>query len=451
MGSPFDLPEENNLIADAYAPGGVLAGTGGIAPPQPQGGLLRRFADRLEGGIQSVTGHPLYSRLWSGGVSGMAGDPMAGPNALRDLRKPPSLQDEINAYRLKAMVRGEEEAAEKSTLAKSRRADESQLSELLAAGDTAGAREVASRLFPQAAATPLFAAPPKFAPIPQSIGGEMWQDFYPLGDGSGPDPEKPYGKPYRKRNPPQPGWFVNSSLDANGNPIVQAGAGISPAQMKDAVAKRVSAGAILGNSEQLYDILQEAPGVAGVFGKFGKSAAGVAGAAESTGLLPKGSGEAVAGFTTGGATQDQLTKYTAVSGALKARAKLIVSSDTGSVMSNQDAVRLDDITSVDTWMTNDVQAMAAIRTVSEIALKVEVGNAVIQGLQSPYDPRTEKGAEALERQLRRIGSEDADIERVFTELLTNLSDYETTQPLRQPPRMPGSRRREGFSAGGTTP
>lgn len=89
------------------------------AAPEPRGGLatedrggLSKFVGNVTKGIEKVMSHPLYARAWSGMVSGMAGDPMAGPRALSELRaaQAPSLTDELNRYRLRQMQRDEEQA-----------------------------------------------------------------------------------------------------------------------------------------------------------------------------------------------------------------------------------------------------------------------------------------------------------------------------------------------------
>lgn len=58
---------------------------GGLA--ERVGGGLSQFFDNVNKGVEKVLSHPLYARAWSGMVSAQAGDPMAGPMALQQLRQ----------------------------------------------------------------------------------------------------------------------------------------------------------------------------------------------------------------------------------------------------------------------------------------------------------------------------------------------------------------------------
>jgi hypothetical protein len=423
----------------------LLGPEGGLAE-EPKGGLASRImggigkmADAAESGIVALTSHPLYSRLWNGAMAAQTGDPMAGPKAIAELdymrkKAAPTNADELNLLRIKHMNEADERARidrERLDAARAKATDstlsyEERRDALIRAGDYAGVAAIKP--------TPL--------------------ELKPVGGPNGPvyaTEQEAIGKPVGYA-PHSPGWGLSYQVDANGNPVIQAGQGISPTQLKDAVSKRLNVSAILDNAEQLYGILDSAPGVAGAFGKIGKAGAGIAGAGENVGILPQGAGEFVAGKTTGGASQDQLSQYSTIGGALVARAKGLISADTGSVMSNQDIARLEEITSVKDWMTNDVQAKAALQTVTEIALKVEVENAVIQGLQSPYDPSTPEGAEALVVQLKRVGTSEANIDRILNELDMHIQNYRTTSPLRQPPKLPVNRSSlQMRGTGGTAP
>lgn len=99
----------NLFMADAE-PQDLSAPRGGLAPTMVGG--LSKFVGNVTKGIEKVMSHPLYARAWSGAVSGMAGDPMAGPRALAELRaqNAPSLEDELNRYRLRKAQRDEEQA-----------------------------------------------------------------------------------------------------------------------------------------------------------------------------------------------------------------------------------------------------------------------------------------------------------------------------------------------------
>lgn len=89
-------------------------------PPKARGGLaseamggLEKFMGNVTRGVDAVLSNPLYARLWSGAVSGMAQDPTAGPAALQALKQAsqPSIQDELAYYRVRQMQRAEEDDA----------------------------------------------------------------------------------------------------------------------------------------------------------------------------------------------------------------------------------------------------------------------------------------------------------------------------------------------------
>ena len=77
--------------------------------PAPRGGLaskaiggLSTFLENVNRGIDVVRSNPLYASVWSGLVSGMAGDPAAGPMAYQALRQSAlnqrMQQQEIDSY-----------------------------------------------------------------------------------------------------------------------------------------------------------------------------------------------------------------------------------------------------------------------------------------------------------------------------------------------------------------
>lgn len=77
----------------------------------PRGGLmsdalggLSKFLGNVNKGIDAVMSHPLYERAWSGMVSGMTGDPMAGPMAVSQLK-----QMAMNQQMQQTQIKREEE------------------------------------------------------------------------------------------------------------------------------------------------------------------------------------------------------------------------------------------------------------------------------------------------------------------------------------------------------
>lgn len=75
----------------------------------PVGGLadkalggLTKFMTNVNRGVERVLSNPLYERAWSGMVSGMYGDPMAGPLAVQQLRQN-AMSQEIQRREMKAM------------------------------------------------------------------------------------------------------------------------------------------------------------------------------------------------------------------------------------------------------------------------------------------------------------------------------------------------------------
>jgi hypothetical protein len=90
MASPFDIEENAAPIGPA----------GGLAD-KTLGGLTK-FMTNVNKGIERVLTNPLYERAWSGMVSGMSGDPMAGPLAVQQLRQN-AMSQEMQRREMKAM------------------------------------------------------------------------------------------------------------------------------------------------------------------------------------------------------------------------------------------------------------------------------------------------------------------------------------------------------------
>lgn len=149
----------NLFMADAE-PQDLSAPRGGLAPTMVGG--LSKFVGNVTKGIEKVMSHPLYARAWSGAVSGMAGDPMAGPRALAELRaqNAPSLEDELNRYRLRKAQRDDEQAAREAEA-------RDRLRQSFASGDQRSIEAEYAQAYPQQAAERLLAPPktPKLQPI----------------------------------------------------------------------------------------------------------------------------------------------------------------------------------------------------------------------------------------------------------------------------------------------
>lgn len=90
MASPFEMQEQ----PQASGPVGGLA-------DKALGGLTK-FMTNVNRGVERVLSNPLYERAWSGMVSGMYGDPMAGPLAVQQLRQN-AMSQEIQRREMKAM------------------------------------------------------------------------------------------------------------------------------------------------------------------------------------------------------------------------------------------------------------------------------------------------------------------------------------------------------------
>lgn len=149
----------NLFMADAE-PQEPSAPRGGLAPTMVGG--LSKFVGNVTKGIEKVMSHPLYARAWSGAVSGMAGDPMAGPRALAELRaqNAPSLEDELNRYRLRKAQRDEEQAVREAEA-------NDRLRQSLMSGDQRSVDSAFADAYPQQAAERLLAPPkaPNLKPI----------------------------------------------------------------------------------------------------------------------------------------------------------------------------------------------------------------------------------------------------------------------------------------------
>lgn len=124
------------------------------APQQPQGGLapesqggLAKFFDDVNRGVEVVMSHPLYARAWSGMVSGMAGDPMAGPMALAQMR-----QSEMDQrYQRTQMQRAEEQYTTEQENDLLRRRNVERLQSALGSGDRRSIMDAYSLLDPEGA------------------------------------------------------------------------------------------------------------------------------------------------------------------------------------------------------------------------------------------------------------------------------------------------------------
>lgn len=212
---------------------------GGLAPPQgmdpnagppaeARGGLasravggLSKFLGDVERGIELVTSHPLYQRAWSGFVSGAAGDPMAGPNALANLKaaatqeemnriqiakaNTPTVQDELAQMRLQAY--------------KDRQLRMRELQAALNDSDPNNDRAAFERAYPEEALKQRFAAP-------KTSGPKIFKQNHPDGSGMTRNviltPEGTIQEiPGEGWHPPSGGIIVG--MDENGNPIVRIG------------------------------------------------------------------------------------------------------------------------------------------------------------------------------------------------------------------------------------
>lgn len=156
---------------------------GGLAPEE-RGGLSKFMGD-VERGLNMVMSNPLYARAWSGMVSGQAQDPTAGPNALAQIQQQnagPSIQDELNAYRLRQMQRTEQEAEDSAR----RRAA---LAQAVGSGDQRSVRSAFAEFAPDKVAEQMF-APPK-APSLKAVMTPEGPKYVPVEEASGMTPFSP--------------------------------------------------------------------------------------------------------------------------------------------------------------------------------------------------------------------------------------------------------------------
>lgn len=131
---------------------------GGLAP-ESSGGLSKFMGD-VGRGIKAVMSHPVYEHLWSGMVSASAGDPMAGPMAVQQLK-----QNWLNQDQQKQEMDFNQKAAtnaEHNALLRDR--DMQRLRAALATGDPRNVQDAYADFNPGKAAEMVLAPPSSAKP-----------------------------------------------------------------------------------------------------------------------------------------------------------------------------------------------------------------------------------------------------------------------------------------------
>lgn len=399
----LNLPPEPELSPQEL---GALARARGVQPrrlppmlngglvqqPQGSGGLVRpQSQNRFVRGIDKVVTHPLFKSLLQGVASGIAGDPTAG--ARMAAASQPSITDELNRMRMRQMQRAEADASQTEER-------KQKLSEMLQAGDTEGARAVAAELFPQTAAGELFRAPPvtpKFSPITVKIGERQAQDYYPLPDNSGPDMQRPLGKPYDVRNPPRPeGSEVVMGPD--GNPIyAKGGAALKLTGPQVARAgERSSRSSSVSDAMSLYPIIKANPAL--------QARSGVAQPiARAAGVLSPSSAGSVRKWLTNDATPDQQALYNRVTEAAAGVATHII---------NKGATTEPDIARAKNMLSQSSDPetyQSALRDTIIMTIRSDNYDARDTGEQPDYDIRKDEDMLRLKAELQRQGFTDDEI------------------------------------------
>lgn len=394
MAWPFDGTDPPEMLRrDLLAPPPAMAqGMGALAPTQRGG--LSKFLGGVAAGIDKVTSNPLYHRLWSGMVSGMTGDPTAGPRALQKIASVPSIQEELARMRIRQMQREEDEA-----IAKRQALDRLQTTAI--SPESPEFRSAYAAAFPEQYGKQTLFDEPKIAPkavVDPTTGRPIYVNA----------PEAIGRQPYYK-----PG--MGGEITLPDGTTISMGEGIgTKSQIHDDIVQQANLEGTLGMIGDALRTIQSSPGSTGIGGVVAKPLSGIAGGLEDVGALPRGSGEATA-QAIAGASQAQLQQLTTIKEALVPALRPWLA-DKGP-LSIQERTALQNAIGIMSATTDSRQAAQALKTVTTTILANQIKAQRLLMRPSPLDPiASDASAMALAKQLKSLGFTNAEID-AFAESL----------------------------------
>jgi hypothetical protein len=392
MAWPDDLQVYDRGLLAGQPPSEPTPPSHGALASPPVGGLARFFGN-VARGVERVLSSPAYARLWSGMVSGMTGDPMAGPRALEELRRfsTPSTQDTLDQLRLRDYERREREAEAKS-VARER------LQQALGSGDPRSVEAAYAAVDPIAAARHRLERPPSPTPkavVDPSTGKPV---YVTSSEAIG---REPYYRPQR-------GMQVRVN-PKTGEVEVYEGVGVgTPSQIHDDIAQQANLDTTVAAISDALKTIRANRGATGIGGVIGKPLSGIAGGLEDIGALPPGSGAATAEAITG-SSPEALQKLATIKESLVPALRPWMA-DKGP-LSQQERTALMNAIGIMSATTDSRQAETALKTI----IQTVVGNQIRQQrmLQRPHplDPiASTEGEKRLARMLNNLGFTTAEID-----------------------------------------